>query len=87
MKKNRYADAWKSMAVLRHDNIQVARDLFYIHSQLEIELAIIGDTNYIIRFVELFTVPRIRRASLAAFVVMIAQVCLLLKPKSKGQRK
>lgn len=78
MKKNRYVDAWKSMIVLRHDPIQVARDMYYIHSQLEIELALIGDTNYLTRFVELFTIPRIRRASIAAFVVMIGQV----RPKS-----
>lgn len=73
MKKNRYPEAWKSMLLLRNDPIQVARDIFYIHSQLEIEQKLIGKTNYLKRFTELFTVPRVRRANLAAFTVMIAQ--------------
>ena len=50
-----------------------ARDLYYINAQIEIEHDIVGDTNYIKRFGELFTIPRIRRATLASFVVMIAQ--------------
>lgn len=73
MKKKRYADAWKSMSVLRFDDIQVARDIFYIGTQLEIEEQIISQTNYAARFSELFTIPRVRRANLAAFTVMIAQ--------------
>ncbi|KAL2144384.1 hypothetical protein VTI28DRAFT_9208 [Corynascus sepedonium] len=73
MKKNRYADAWRSMERLRHHPLQVARDIFYIHSQLEIEFEIMKGSNYAQRFVELFTIPRVRRATLAAFTVMIAQ--------------
>ncbi|KAK4247565.1 hypothetical protein C7999DRAFT_41108 [Corynascus novoguineensis] len=73
MKKNRYADAWKSMEKLRHHPLQVARDIFYIHSQLEIEFEIMKGSSYAQRFVELFTIPRVRRATLAAFTVMIAQ--------------
>ncbi|KAH7322701.1 hypothetical protein B0I35DRAFT_476624 [Stachybotrys elegans] len=73
MKKGRYPDAWKSMVQLRNHPIQVARDMYYISAQLEIEHQIIGKTNYISRFTQLFTVPRVRRANLAAFTVMIAQ--------------
>lgn len=73
MKKGRYQEAWKSLMVLRRDPIQVARDLYYISAQLEIEQALIGRTNYVSRFTQLFTIPRVRRANLAAFVVMIAQ--------------
>ncbi|OAA62003.1 General substrate transporter [Niveomyces insectorum RCEF 264] len=73
MKKDRYPDAWKSMVVLRHTPLQAARDIYYIHAQLEIELLAIGDSNYLQRVIELFTIPRVRRASIAAFVVMIAQ--------------
>jgi MFS family permease len=58
---------------LRNNPLQAARDLYYIHSQLEIEKEIIGDSNYITRFTQLFTIPRVRRATLASFVVMIAQ--------------
>lgn len=73
MKKNRYAEAWKSMALLRNNPIQVARDIYYIHAQLSLEMELSKKSNYFIRFGELFTVPRVRRATIAAFVVMIAQ--------------
>jgi hypothetical protein len=73
MKKNRYAQAWKSLTVLRNNRIQVARDIYYIHAQLSIESQLTSGTNYAIRFVQLFTVPRVRRANIAAFTVMIAQ--------------
>ncbi|PFH63258.1 hypothetical protein XA68_15892 [Ophiocordyceps unilateralis] len=73
MKKDRYVDAWKSMIVLRNHPLQVARDIFYISAQLEIEKELVGKTNYLTRFTQLFTIPRVRRANLAAFTVMIAQ--------------
>ena len=71
--KNKYPQAYRSLLKLRNDPLQAARDLYYIHSQLEIERRVMGDSNYITRFVQLFTIPRIRRATLASFVVMIAQ--------------
>ncbi|CAF3512962.1 unnamed protein product [Fusarium graminearum] len=73
MKKNRYGDAMKSLLRLRNHPVQAARDLYYIHAQLEVELEFIGQGNYAKRFIELFTIPRVRRATLASFVVMIAQ--------------
>ncbi|KAK4192384.1 hypothetical protein QBC35DRAFT_248363 [Podospora australis] len=73
MKKNRYPEAWKSMVQLRNHPLQVARDMFYIHSQLELENQLLRNSTYAQRFGELFTIPRVRRASLAAFTVMIAQ--------------
>ncbi|XXG99644.1 SCF ubiquitin ligase complex subunit [Hypoxylon texense] len=73
MKKNRYAEAWNSMVKLRNNPIQVARDIYYIHAQLSIEMEIMRETNYLARFTQLFTIPRVRRANVAAFTVMIAQ--------------
>lgn len=73
MKKNRYAEAWKAMSKLRWNDITVARDIFYISAQLEIEGQLIGDTTYVSRFIGLFTIPRVRRATTAAFTVMLAQ--------------
>ncbi|KAI0847238.1 hypothetical protein F5Y00DRAFT_242063 [Daldinia vernicosa] len=73
MKKNRYADAWASMVKLRNNPIQVARDIYYIHAQLSIENQLTSKSNYVTRFTQLFTIPRVRRASIAAFTVMIAQ--------------
>ena len=73
MKKGRYREAYNSFQRLRNSELQAARDLYYVHRQLEAE-SIVGKTStYVTRFIELFTVPRIRRATLASFVVMIAQ--------------
>lgn len=73
MKKNRYAEAYKSLLRLRNTPIQAARDLYYVHAQLVIESRVIGKSNYITRFIELFTIPRVRRATLASGTVMLAQ--------------
>lgn len=73
IKKDRYPDAMKSLLRLRNNPIQAGRDLYYIHAQLKVERQFIGRGNYVGRFIELFTIPRIRRATLASFVVMIAQ--------------
>ena len=73
MKKGRYAEAYKSLLRLRNHKIQAARDLYYVHAQLLVEHKIIGTSTYAQRMVELFTIPRVRRATLASFTVMIAQ--------------
>lgn len=73
IKKGRHADAFRSLLRLRNTPLQAARDLYYIHAQIQEELDIIGHSNYIKRFIELFTIPRVRRATLASFTVMIAQ--------------
>ena len=61
IKKNRYAEAMKSLLRLRNHPIQAARDLYYIHAQLEVEREFLGQSNYLSRFIELFTIPRVRR--------------------------
>ncbi|CCG81374.1 Sugar transporter [Taphrina deformans PYCC 5710] len=74
IKKGRMRNAYNSLVVLRNTRLQAARDLYYIHSQIAEERAIIGDqSNLISRWIDLFRVPRIRRATLAAWTVMIAQ--------------
>ncbi|KAH9983617.1 hypothetical protein BJV74DRAFT_849720 [Russula compacta] len=70
MLKGRYADAYKSLERLRRHPVQAARDLYYIHVLLEAEKELTRGRN---RYLELFTVPRNRRASLASFVVMFMQ--------------
>ncbi|KAL8831804.1 MAG: hypothetical protein Q9191_000659 [Dirinaria sp. TL-2023a] len=77
-----------SLQRLRNTPLQAARDLYYIHAQVRLEEMMLGDGDitltddeehysssgrYTTRFVQLFTIARIRRATLAAFVVMIAQ--------------
>ncbi|KAF8891725.1 hypothetical protein BD779DRAFT_1512721, partial [Infundibulicybe gibba] len=66
--KGRYDKAYESLARLRHKPIQAARDLYCVYSRLlEAEKDIKRDRS---PFVELFTVPRNRRATLASFIVM-----------------
>lgn len=73
MKKNRYPQAWKSLVRLRHSEVQAARDLYYVHVQLELEAQVVKANSYARRFLELWTIPRVRRATVAASVVMLAQ--------------
>lgn len=82
MKKNRYQKAYRSLLKLRFTPLQAARDLYYIHCQLQIEATIVGKSNYFTRFAQLFTIPRVRRATLASFVVMIAQQMFVLETPS-----
>ncbi|KAJ9116455.1 hypothetical protein QFC22_004897 [Naganishia vaughanmartiniae] len=73
MKKDRYPQAMRSLLRLRHSRLQAARDMYYISAQLTEEMKVLGGETFIHRFTELFTKPRVRRATLASFVVMIAQ--------------
>lgn len=71
--KKRVADAYRSLTRLRNTPLQAARDLYYMYAQIQIEQEVAGDSNYVTRFVQLFTIPRVRRATLASFTVMLAQ--------------
>ncbi|KAG6850372.1 hypothetical protein H0H93_014326 [Arthromyces matolae] len=73
MKKGRYHEAYKSFKRLRCSELQAARDLYYVHRQLSEEFVVMRGSTFANRFIELFTIPRVRRATLASFVVMIAQ--------------
>ncbi|KAJ4228269.1 hypothetical protein NW757_014147 [Fusarium falciforme] len=78
IKKGRHAKAYRSLLRLRNSPLQAARDLYYIHSQLLAEQALIKEdgldkANFFARAVELFTVPRVRRATQASGIIMIAQ--------------
>ncbi|KAK7685296.1 hypothetical protein QCA50_011659 [Cerrena zonata] len=68
--KGRYDKAYDSLRILRHSPLQAARDLYYIHVLLEAEKGISTGRN---RIVELFTVPRNRRALQASTIVMFMQ--------------
>ncbi|KAI0062831.1 hypothetical protein BV25DRAFT_469992 [Artomyces pyxidatus] len=70
MSKGRYDEAYNSLARLRRHPIQAARDLYYIHVLLEAEAELTRGRN---RYLELFTIPRNRRAALGSFIVMFMQ--------------
>ena len=79
MKKGRHAKAYRSLLRLRNSPLQAARDLYYVHAQLvQEEILVEGsaakpDGNFFTRFFELFTIPRVRRATQASGIVMLAQ--------------
>ncbi|KAJ5552558.1 Major facilitator superfamily domain general substrate transporter [Penicillium frequentans] len=79
MIKGRHRDAYNSLLRLRRSSLQAARDLYMIHAQLAMEKDTLAESGYantenaLVRFKELFTVPRLRRATQASGIVMIAQ--------------
>lgn len=79
MKKRRYRKAYNSLLRLRNTPLQAARDLYFIFAQLEYEDALLEEKglaktgNMFTRFVEIFTIPRLRRATQASGIVMIGQ--------------
>jgi len=68
--KGRYVDAHASMLRLRATPLQAARDLFYTNALLEVEADVQRGRNL---FMELFRVPRNRRATQASSLVMFMQ--------------
>lgn len=73
IKKGKYQIAFASLKRLRNTELQAARDLYYIFAQIRIAKTFIKKKNYVTRFIGLFTIPRVRRATLASWTVMIAQ--------------
>lgn len=79
LQKKKYRQAFESFQRLRSSPIQAARDLYYTQALLEAEEVLIQESevspsrNFFTRFIELFTIPRVRRATQASGIVMIAQ--------------
>lgn len=80
LKKNRHAKAYKSLLRLRFTPLQAARDLYYISAQLDEEKKILQADSFVRRLTELFVIPRVKRATWAAFTVMLAQQLVLPLP-------
>jgi hypothetical protein len=66
-------NAFRSLKRLRNTELQAARDLYCTYAQIRLETELVKKSNYVTCFIELFIIPRVRRASLASFRVMIAQ--------------
>lgn len=77
--KGKHRKAYESLLRLRNSPLQAARDLYMIHATIVEEKNMIDASgfaktdNFFVRFFELFTVPRLRRATQASGIVMIAQ--------------
>jgi sugar porter (SP) family MFS transporter len=79
LKKGQHGKAYQSLLKLRNSPLQAARDLYYMDRLLEQEKTMIVEaglkvtSSMFTRFVEIFTIPRNRRAAWASGVVMISQ--------------
>ena len=77
--KKKYSKAYKSLLRLRNSPLQAARDLYFIQAQIVQEEVLIEEAgfaknaNLFTRFIELFTIPRLFRATQASGIAMIIQ--------------
>jgi hypothetical protein len=78
IKRSNHAKAYRSLLRIRNTPLQAARDLYYIHAQLQAEEDMVAEEglqhgNFFTRAYELFSIPRNRRATQASGIIMIAQ--------------
>lgn len=72
MGKERHEEAYQSLRILRHTEIEAARDCFYQYVLLKEENAYVG-VPYYKRLYEMFTIRRNRNGALGAWIVMFMQ--------------
>ncbi|KAL1971067.1 hypothetical protein VTN77DRAFT_18 [Rasamsonia byssochlamydoides] len=70
---NKVDKAFKSFRTLRPTDLQAARDLYYAYVNVQLEREINKGKNFFTMFLELFTIPRNARATLATWIVMFMQ--------------
>lgn len=73
MKKGRYQKAYRAFRRIRNTDLIAARELFYAHCQIRAEEHAFEGKNLGTRVKELFTVPRIRRATVSSAIIVISQ--------------
>ena len=79
MSKNKHRKAYDALLRYRGSKLLAARELFYVYAQMQAEEALVEEAglavhaNMFTRLVEIFTIPRMRRAVQASGIVMIAQ--------------
>ena len=86
MSKGRHRKAYDSLCRFRNSHVQAAKELYYVHAQMQEEELLVAasgvatNANIFTRCLELFTIPRVRRATQASGIVMIAQQMCGSKP-------
>ncbi|KAJ5103793.1 hypothetical protein N7532_004322 [Penicillium argentinense] len=65
--------AYHNFKILRPSELQAARDLYYAYVGVQLERKINKGKNFFTMFIELFTIPRNRRATFASWIVMFMQ--------------
>lgn len=77
MKAGRFDRAYQSLSQLRNVEVQAAKELYasYLQQQARSKSTSLSSTSasYLFRFTELFSVPRIRNATIASYTVMLSQ--------------
>lgn len=73
MKKGRYQKAFTNFCRIRTSELIAARELYFAHCQIVAEGVAFEGKSLLRRAIELFTVPRIRRASFASAWIVISQ--------------
>ncbi|EME42559.1 hypothetical protein DOTSEDRAFT_54893 [Dothistroma septosporum NZE10] len=69
----RYDMALRSLRRLRNTELQAARDLLVYHEESQRPENVAEESSYLKTLMELFTIPRVRRATVAAWTTMLAQ--------------
>lgn len=70
----RYDLAYRSLQILRNTELQAAKELYATHLQRRgKDSSELPPPTYSRKLIELFTIPRIRRATTASFAVMLSQ--------------
>jgi hypothetical protein len=74
IKRGRYDRAFRSLCALRNTELQAAKELYYTYTQQSaMTSSTKTETSFTGKIIELFTIPRNRRAAVAAYVVMLSQ--------------
>ncbi|KAF7189691.1 putative polyol transporter 2, partial [Pseudocercospora fuligena] len=73
LKKNRYQKAFRSFCRIRNTELQAAREMYFAHMQILQERAAFEGKSIVHRAWELFSIPRIRRATIASAWIVISQ--------------
>lgn len=73
MKKGRYQKGYANFCRIRSSELIAAREFYFAHCQILAEGMAFEGSSLLTRAVELFTVPRIRRASVASAIIVIGQ--------------
>lgn len=73
MKKGRYQKAFAAFCRIRNTELIAAREMYYAHCMHMAEELAFEGKSLATRVFELFSVPRIRRASVASAIIVISQ--------------
>jgi hypothetical protein len=82
-KQGRYDEAFRSLCTLRNTELQAAKELYTAYhlqgrgrakrAKLKMSERKFSGPGFFTKVTELFTIPRIRRATTASYVVMLSQ--------------